>query len=100
METNSSCVSSLKDQSAIDALIPGGCCIILDMILFPVSINYYSSYYPSFILLGKESPSLEDFFVLLTFPLCIFLDFDRNSQSHVNENLLQRRQWNNTEKKY
>lgn len=72
-----------------------GWCIILDMTLFPISINYYSSSYPSFILWGKGTDSLENIFILLTFPLYIFWIFICASQSHVNENSLWKRQWNN-----
>lgn len=81
---NSSCVSFLKDHSAINALIPGGCCIILGMTVFPVSINYYSSNCPSFRLLGKAFISLEAIITLLILSLYISLTY----QFDVNTNLI------------
>jgi len=41
------------------------------MTFFPVSINYYSSDYPSFVILEKEPDSSEDISILLAFPLHI-----------------------------
>lgn len=49
MKTNSICISYLQYHSAKNALIPGGCEMILNTTQDPVSIHYHSSDYPSFV---------------------------------------------------
>lgn len=49
VKTNSICVSYLQYHSAKNALIPGGCEMILNTTQDPVSIHYHSSDYSSFV---------------------------------------------------